>query len=450
MKSSTLLNPPDGRDRLHADVYLVGALDPLTPIADALIKQVPIMDQDPFGDCPCYAAARLMKRYWLARTVRLINFSPRFFTIMAKLNNADGAPDSQGTYPRIVMQTAVTMGCPTTDTLPDDRTLTWEEYIDPAAITAAAVTEALKYKMPGYVTIPADISSLREALTQYKVVDITLPVGNFGNARLFPPITPNPDLHRLTLYADNPTGADNDQGVVNQWGENWGDRGYGDYLYSNFNGKIYDVMAFTQIMKPQHTFTLHLSYGTNNPEVLVLQQCLQYLGFFAAVPNGNFGPQTLLAVKAFQAQYSIPATGNVFDLTNAKLNALFSSEPAKKSLLDAQIQVESGGDDNAKGDLSLANHAYGCLQIRQGVVDEVNAKLGSAYKAQDCLGNRRLSVLIWTTYWQIHTEMVTDEDKAKCWNGGPGWKILYGQPGHEVYTSNLDVYWSRVEVAMVG
>ncbi len=123
-------------------------------------------------------------------------------------------------------------------------------------------------------------------------------------------------------------------------------------------------------------------------------------------------------------------------------------------LIDAIAQTESGGstphfplvgDDNAIGDRTLVNKAYGCLQIRQGVVDQVNAKLGTTYKAQDCLGNRDLSVLIWNTYWTIFTKLVTDEDKAKAWNGGPGWKSIYNTSGYTTYSHNLDLYWATVQ-----
>ena len=131
--------------------------------------------------------------------------------------------------------------------------------------------------------------------------------------------------------------------------------------------------------------------------------------------------------------------------TRAQLNNLFGQHLA---LIDAEIQVESGGNDMAEGDMTLPDHAYGCLQIRQGVVDQVNAKLGTQHKSQDCLGNRALSLLIWNTYWTIFTDMVSDEDKAKAWNGGPGWKALYSKVGYEKYTAELDAYWAKVKSYM--
>lgn len=91
----------------------------------------------------------------------------------------------------------------------------------------------------------------------------------------------------------------------------------------------------------------------------------------------------------------------------------------------ALIQHESGGNDRAIGDKHLKDRAYGCLQIRQPCVDDVNKRLGTSYRAEDCLGNCTLSLLIFKTYMEIYaTESrlghpPTAEDMAKIWNGGP-------------------------------
>jgi hypothetical protein len=119
--------------------------------------------------------------------------------------------------------------------------------------------------------------------------------------------------------------------------------------------------------------------------------------------------------------------------------------PAPSKLLNAIIEVESGGDDYAEGDKTLANHAYGALQIRQGVCDQVNAKFGTKYRSQDCLGHREVSVDIWNKYWEVFTFLVTDEDKAKAWNGGPYWKKIYHATGYERYSEAIDAYWAKVQ-----
>ena len=118
-------------------------------------------------------------------------------------------------------------------------------------------------------------------------------------------------------------------------------------------------------------------------------------------------------------------------------------EPLDK-LIEALIQVESGGDNNAVGDCNLSSKAYGCLQIRQPCVDDFNKWNGTSHRAKDCLGNRPLSTTICKWYLGYYANekrlgrMPTDEDRARIWNGGPnGWKKLV--------TTN---YWTKVKVAL--
>lgn len=105
-------------------------------------------------------------------------------------------------------------------------------------------------------------------------------------------------------------------------------------------------------------------------------------------------------------------------------------------LIKACIAQESGdpehlqGDDAAIGDKNLTNHAYGCLQIREPVLTDVNGRYGTNYKPTDMLGNRALSVWVFNAYMNIYAlptrlgRAVTDQDRARIWNGGPnGYKI---------------------------
>ena len=110
-------------------------------------------------------------------------------------------------------------------------------------------------------------------------------------------------------------------------------------------------------------------------------------------------------------------------------------------LIQALIKVESGGDDNAIGDRRLKNKAYGCLQIRQPYVDDVNRSLKTAYRAEQCLGNRNLSIKIFNAYMAIYATTgrlgrpVMDQDVSRVHNGGPnGWRIPATIP-----------YWEKVK-----
>lgn len=80
------------------------------------------------------------------------------------------------------------------------------------------------------------------------------------------------------------------------------------------------------------TFTLDLTIGSFNSEVLELQKFLNRLGFKVAAsgpgsPDNEtkyFGALTKAAVQKFQAAYGIPSTGFVGPLTRAKLNKLLA------------------------------------------------------------------------------------------------------------------------------
>jgi len=120
-----------------------------------------------------------------------------------------------------------------------------------------------------------------------------------------------------------------------------------------------------------------------------------------------------------------------------------------KSLIEAVIQVESGGDVNAEGDKGLPEHAYGCMQIRQPVCTDVNAKYGTILTPEQMLGWKYLSIAVFSLYMTIYANAlalgrpVTDEDRARIWNGGPmAWKE--GTPQYEATTG----YWNEVSGVM--
>lgn len=329
MNTGSLLNPKDERDIAH-DQLVSGASPLTTLIIDTTILNFPVDNQRNIGNCVTYNVCEMMSYYWFKKTGKVLKFSERFLQIKTK--EIDGRSDTQGTFPRAPMNVACSVGCCTTDSLPNDTTLSYEDYMN-VQITPAMIAEAQQYKMPGYVTLTdMSLEGIRQFLLDHKVIGITLGVGDFSKSLFQPPTTQPTEFHRLTQYG-NIADVNLDK---NSWGIEWGNAGYGSHLYSQFTKYIYDIMAFADVSlikkqktmeKPQHTFTTHMKFGDNNPEVFVLQKCLVYIGLLNAVPNGNFGPKTLLAVEQFQTQKGLPSTGLVLDLTIEKLNEMFSVTP---------------------------------------------------------------------------------------------------------------------------
>lgn len=212
---------------------------------------------------------------------------------------------------------------------------------------------------------------------------------------------------------------------------------------------------YKQLLAPDYELPFNLRYivtarpltlrkGMHGTNVLQMQKFLYKLGYVLGT-DSSFGPKTEMQVKNFQSDHGLDVDGIAGQKTLAKLKEL--STPY--SLLDALIKVESGGNDLAEGDTTLTNHAYGCLQIRQGVCDDVNQFFGTDFRSQDCLGNRLVSLDIWNKYWKVFPNILTDEDRARTWNGGPGWKKIYFKsnktPKEIQYCKNLDSYWSQVK-----
>jgi hypothetical protein len=111
----------------------------------------------------------------------------------------------------------------------------------------------------------------------------------------------------------------------------------------------------------------------------------------------------------------------------------------------AIMQVESGGNPNLTGDLHLADRAYGPMQIRQPVCDDVNAAYGTHFRAQDMLGYTAKCFAVFWLYMSIYATTTnlgrppTNEDRARIWNGGPtAWN-----PSSKLYVATTP-YWNKV------
>jgi len=173
--------------------------------------------------------------------------------------------------------------------------------------------------------------------------------------------------------------------------------------------------------------------------VFKLQKDLNVLGY-KLEEDSFLGPKTESAIKDFQNKNKLVADGIAGEKTLKKIKELL---PILSSLVNAIIKVESGGDDHAVGDKNLIQKAYGALQIRQPLVDDVNRLFHTKYKSIDCLGNRKLSLWLFDRYMEIYGKDKTDEQKSRLWNGGPsGLNIPHNNAKIE---KMLQEYWQKVK-----
>jgi hypothetical protein len=83
-------------------------------------------------------------------------------------------------------------------------------------------------------------------------------------------------------------------------------------------------------------------------------------------------------------------------------------------LLSALIQVESGGNDQARG----RHGELGALQIKSIMVRDVNRIMGTHYAHQQ-VTNRAISIFIAESYFAHYGKHLSDESLARIWQGGP-------------------------------
>jgi N-acetylmuramoyl-L-alanine amidase len=83
---------------------------------------------------------------------------------------------------------------------------------------------------------------------------------------------------------------------------------------------LYGGYQFKHAKISQETFSnWNFHYGAKGEDVYELQGRLKYLGFYKSYVDGQYGYQTLKAVKYFQSEFGLPVDGTVGPKTKSKL-----------------------------------------------------------------------------------------------------------------------------------
>ena len=119
-------------------------------------------------------------------------------------------------------------------------------------------------------------------------------------------------------------------------------------------------------------------------------------------------------VPIVASKYPIPKPNYTVNLPSIKVESI-----TEDKLIKALIDVESSNNDNA---YRSGEDAAGCLQIRRTMVMDVNRilrrqKSNQQYTYED-RWDRQKSIEMFNIYCD-HYNLVTPEEKARCWNGGP-------------------------------
>ncbi len=340
-----IISPKDYRDHIAAsEVAATLAHVNLPDTAPTLLAEPMMQAKEPA--CVAHSAIDLLKLYWLRKTGKWIDFSPRFLdTLVKRIDGQDRA--TGGTYPRLVMKLAVQYGCATTATLPNDTNLPPLQYRDDSILTPAVFAEAAKYKIPGYVQIPCDFQSTRAAIFLYGAVSTLFQIGN----EMWTPSWAAKDIDPLRTPAQIVSGHQmtpcgwgdayyND--LQNEWSTAWANGGRNKYDPISWEPFIVEQWAIAEIPPNVSAFlcTLpspanfhfswnnNLKFGDNNSSVGFAQIALMILGFLAPITAdelGQYGPKTMSAVGKYQQANRIPMSpSNIGPLTRAALNKQFA------------------------------------------------------------------------------------------------------------------------------
>jgi len=103
-----------------------------------------------------------------------------------------------------------------------------------------------------------------------------------------------------------------------------------------------------------------IKYGATGRDVRELQGRLKYLGFYDGKVDGEFGYQTLQALKRFQGEFSLKADGIAGSKTKLKLweatRAWAPEQDAEEAAPHAQGQSDAGQSGANRANLTASNH----------------------------------------------------------------------------------------------
>ena len=305
----------------------------------------PVLMQGKIPACVSHSVVDVLKLYWFKKTGQWIDFSPRFLDILSA--EAD-IPLDGGRRPRTVFKVAFKQGCCTTKTLPNDVNLSIGEYRNINSISAEAYTEALQYKIPGYIQVALDFNSMRTNIYVYGALSTLFAVGDqmylpsWSPKDTDPLRTPNPVTsgHQMTVKG----WVDDQYNLLrNEWSESWGVKGEVRYDPKAWSPFVYE--AWTPAEIPDDVATMlrslpsasnfhyqwnkDLKLGDYNDDVKFVQIALMILGILQPIKPediGHYGPKTSAAVLAYQQSKRISPTApnNIGPKTRAALNKQFA------------------------------------------------------------------------------------------------------------------------------
>jgi len=235
------------KNRTVEKEYVVSATV-LPPFVLTDISHLPVLNQGQQPACVGHAFANAVNYDYFKNTGTLPNSSPRWNYAVGKLTDGN---TNEGTS-----ALAVFVGCKskggsaTINTVPNTVNLPVLTYTE-LPITSVEIADAQKHPISNEVDIPSPTClQLQSLIAQYGVVPIAVTVdeqtwmAEDGHVSLKPG---NAGGHEVLCFGYDTRGLNGDVRffILNSWDTTWGNNGTGTFMWSDYQGNIYDAMSIT-------------------------------------------------------------------------------------------------------------------------------------------------------------------------------------------------------------
>ena len=198
-----------------------------------------------------------------------------------------------------------------------------------ASENTGAIIQDFSSKGNDLITLASQLQANKEAVTALRPEDATEEEGIFVSA-----LEKIEDNINNCITSDAIAVAQNDQEGIAESDSRWKvvnnsimllkECRSATELTAIINGEVVDVLEVHATATPTPSVNYNtLSKGSQGPEVLAMQNRLYELGYLKDTRDGQFGNNTMTAVKIFQSQAGLPVTG-IADA--ATLNALYAED----------------------------------------------------------------------------------------------------------------------------
>ena len=341
------------------------------------VTTLPVWNQRRIGACVGHAAAKYKQLLDLKEVGEIVPYSARFLYAIAKAR--DGYQD-EGTYPRLVAKILKDIGCATEATIPNDTTLTHEQYVyNRIEANVPGKGEAAPGQIGGYAFPDTQSAlSLKKAIIEYHGSMLLMRTGkewytapdgtpSWDAGKIVPIRAPQQVLsgHEVYLYGFEDVienGITRTRFYIfNSWTAQWGISGKAWFYHDEYRPYLNEAITFVDLPNDlkqrlsdlpdantfRYTFSKDIPVGSRGPDVVALQTALMIDGNFdrelytELLKEGSLGyfkPNgvTQKALLSFQIEHLVPSKQstaaalitlngrNCGPKTRAALNALFS------------------------------------------------------------------------------------------------------------------------------